>query len=363
MTTKKIILTIVLAFAILIFPGLFFLDVVNDHYSTIEISEVKISDLGTILAGCASVSSALWLWLNFMSQDMSEQKRTVENHFYRMLEIARDNTASMKSKDKEGRYVFKQIFDDFNKIYKIISSHYDYKVVNDCHKITLSWLVIFYGMDMSIRESLVSAINNYCDKSNIKQTFFDDKYNFKIIELQQISIKNKKINKYLPKPLRNWLEFDGYQNLLAHYFRHLFQVVQYVNKQTIINYEEKYHYMRTLRAQLNTFELIVLFYNCFSPYGKEWEPYLHSKSFEPSINNFLAYSSAIKTVRNQNDKLVNYDDYINKQLITKYQFFRNITMPLGNDLKVEDFFPMIRYEHIQECVTVEERKKLDQKYK
>lgn len=309
-------------------------------------------DIAALFAGCFTFSSALLLWITLSKQRISYEKQSIENHFYKMLEIARDNSESMRSKGREGRYVFKRICDDFDEIYKTIDNYCRSYNGNENHpsksdKISISWLIVFYGLSSKTLPVLQLAISKISKVISSEQ-------NLHVYELRKLSDVNDD---------NGWLKYDGFQSTLAHYFRHLFQTVRYINEQSILSYDEKYHYIRTLRAQLNTFELMILFYNCFSPYGKEWEPYLHSNSYDLSVDNFLGYSNSIKTVRDCRNELVNYDEYINKQLITKYQIFRNITMPLGNNLEVKDFFPMIEYEHIYSIDHITERDKLDEIYR
>jgi hypothetical protein len=63
----------------------------------------------------------------------------------------------------------------------------------------------------------------------------------------------------------------GNSNQLAHYYRQLFQTVKFIVYQTIFTYEEKRKYIRILRSQLSNEEQVLLFYNWFSGFGKEWE--------------------------------------------------------------------------------------------
>lgn len=64
---------------------------------------------------------------------------------------------------------------------------------------------------------------------------------------------------------------NGHSNQLAHYYRQLFQTVKFIVSQTIFTYEEKRKYIRILRSQLSNEEQVLLFYNWFSGFGKEWE--------------------------------------------------------------------------------------------
>lgn len=87
--------------------------------------------------------------------------------------------------------------------------------------------------------------------------------------------------------------FTGHTNELGHYFRHLFQTVQYLDNEifgpTVKLYSKKrnviqddkpqmlqklpllqYNYLRMLRAQLSDFESLLLYYHSYSCYGNEW---------------------------------------------------------------------------------------------
>lgn len=56
------------------------------------------------------------------------------------------------------------------------------------------------------------------------------------------------------------------QSKLGHYFRHLYTIFKFINASEINN---KRFYSNIVRAQLSDQELLVLFYNCLSKYGKE----------------------------------------------------------------------------------------------
>jgi hypothetical protein len=115
--------------------------------------------------------------------------------------------------------------------------------------------------------------------------------------------KNKNDMKYL--------QYDGHQSHLGHYFRHLFQAVNYVNDQPFLTYEMKYSLVRTLRAQLTNHEQAIFFYNSISRLGWNWE-------------------------RNHDDK--------NMQLITKYNLIKNIPDGFLKHCDAKEYYPTVRYE-------------------
>jgi hypothetical protein len=52
---------------------------------------------------------------------------------------------------------------------------------------------------------------------------------------------------------------------IGHYFRYLYHIVRFVDESDI---ENKELYAKLVRAQLSTYELVLLFYNCLSPEGR-----------------------------------------------------------------------------------------------
>jgi hypothetical protein len=62
--------------------------------------------------------------------------------------------------------------------------------------------------------------------------------------------------------------FEGHQSRLGHYYRHLYQMVHYVDRQTIpISHHD---YVKTIRAQLSTHEQALLLLNSLTPLGRDW---------------------------------------------------------------------------------------------
>lgn len=65
-----------------------------------------------------------------------------------------------------------------------------------------------------------------------------------------------------------YFPFDGHQSRLGHYYRHLYQMVRYVDQQTLEI--DKYEYVKTIRAQLSTHEQALLLINSLTPMGRGW---------------------------------------------------------------------------------------------
>lgn len=81
--------------------------------------------------------------------------------------------------------------------------------------------------------------------------------------------EGRKINKsYL-------LFFDDHQAEIGHYFRSLYNIVKFVKQSDIT---DKRLYTNLIRAQLSSFETVLLFYNCISELGVE--------KFKPFVEEF-----------------------------------------------------------------------------
>jgi hypothetical protein len=70
--------------------------------------------------------------------------------------------------------------------------------------------------------------------------------------------------------------FKPYQVQLGHYFRNLYHIVKFVDRSTE---SDKVFYMHLVRAQLSTYEHLLLFYNGLGPYGyKKFRPLIETYS-------------------------------------------------------------------------------------
>ena len=58
--------------------------------------------------------------------------------------------------------------------------------------------------------------------------------------------------------------------ILDHYFRNLYRIVKYVNESPLLSdIHERYQYTSIVRGQLSRYEILWLFYNGLSDYGKD----------------------------------------------------------------------------------------------
>ena len=93
--------------------------------------------------------------------------------------------------------------------------------------------------------------------------------------------------------------------IFDHYFRHLYRIIKFVDKNKALNDEEKYDYTSIVRATLSRFELVWLYYNSLYGTGKS--------KFKPLIEKYALF-------KNLRDEFLTISkDVIEKDYFRKYQ--------------------------------------------
>jgi gas vesicle protein len=269
--------------------------------------------VGTIVA----LVGVLLLFETLKEQRNIYIKQQVETRFFELIKLHRDNVSEMQSKGEEGRSVFIVIKDEFHDLYDLILEWYPFNksgLTEQTWKrntIQIVYLIIFFGVDNSSTEYLKKRIKEIMSNMSAYKEF----ETHCLSELISNHKKTKGDNDMKARGHCTYLKYDGHQSRLSHYYRHLFQTVKYINKQpaNLFTYDEKYDYIRILRAQLGTHEQALLLYNAISPIGEPWE---------------LA-----ETITKENEKL-----------ITKYNLLKNIPLGFTKNITPKDYFPNIFYE-------------------
>ncbi len=127
---------------------------------------------------------------------------------------------------------------------------------------------------------LFNDITNSIDIDEGKQEFRGrdcfQKFNERFHRLYNNLINNKKEEPGIKLLEQSYTSFHaGNQSDVGHYFRSLYNIIKFVHNSEI---EDKKFYTNLVRAQLSSFELVMLFYNCLSSLGNE--------SFKPLVEKY-----------------------------------------------------------------------------
>jgi hypothetical protein len=280
-----------------------------------------------------SLVGALFLIINLREQRRNTAKQQIETHFYQMLQLHRNNVAEMQSKGHVGRSFFVNIKDEFH----ILLAKLQTAVIPDPgeewppltigKEVNIAYLTLYFGVRNSSENYLRTLIAHIIgDEKNLSDKIFTRF--LEGISEEQRKVESRNIhNRYRKK----FLPYDGHQSRLGHYFRHLFQIVTFINDQPngLLSYHDKKHYIKVLRAQLSTHEQAIFLYNSLSELGSAWE----------------------KEKTNEEEKL-----------ITKYNLIKNLPMEFSIGIDASSFYPNVSFEH-QGYPAEMERKKWESIYK
>lgn len=272
------------------------------------------------------------------------ERAQIESKIFELIKFHRENINEITNDFEGGRLLFKKIVEEIEIIYKKVNdceckmkdeNEIDYSF-EDKDKLNVAYLIAFFGLNLEKNQALKAKVCSFTDCNNLMEKALEC-----IPELKNdLKDTNENYNIHI-----------GYQFVLGHYYRHLYQTVTYVNSLKTFNYQEKYFYIKTLRAHLSTYEQILFFYNSVSSLGMVWElepqPKKKLNLFYKILYALLKYFPGYYI-----KKKFDIENY-NKKLITKYNIIKNI--PDGfSAIYASKIYPNVEYEGM--CKSEEKEK-------
>lgn len=210
-------------------------------------------------------------------QNLAQRKADIENQFYEMLRLHRENVNEVKiqqiksygnkknrsfvEQEISGRPVFELLRKEFELLYKLVSERFENEAEEE-HLFNEAYGLFFHGFkkEMVKKDEFFKRMNKIL-KEHKKQNY------------NQLEKSIRKHSQIEWDQELNFEIFSGRTSILAHYFRHLFIMVKFIANQdeTIIDYRGKRRFIRLIRAQLSDSEQALLLYNWKSKFGNDWE--------------------------------------------------------------------------------------------
>lgn len=302
-------------------------------------------------------AGTLFIFLTFREQQKENDRKQFEEIYYEMIRVHRENVAQLtymkkgqkSERDLSDRLVIKEIVDEFIECYKEVKKLL--KPINVENYLTLGYInhlktinqengirskyelhfyidfcysVIFYGIDeegsVIVKDKFKRKINGkilgfiifYLQLKPKKLT--GSRYDLwkKIINLDSTLLHSILFNAYEVSKNRANIKYNlegkiilstenskfkkyygGHQHRLGHYYRHLYQSFKLLDRSPLIDREKRYDYGKILRAQLSTYEQILLFVNSISSLGKKWELIRDNQDYK---NDYISFYQLIKNV-------------------------------------------------------------------
>ncbi len=281
-------LLVLIVFLVFLYLSITYLPQLIVKYSLFNISDKEqignsfSSFVGTLVAMVAAFLTFIAFWVQYkanLQQWQSIQIDRVENRIFNMLDIHRQNVNELFLKDfhnnvLEGRNIFPHIFNEFKRTYEIVRITIlgkEKETLESRERISaISYIIFFIGIKQENKSHLSAVLKKY---------FSDDDLIKEIIH----TLEEKQSADYLDavqgmadydfyKENFKYQHFNGYLTSLGHYYRHLFQMVKYIDEHPsdILSDIDKYNYIKTIRAQLSDYEQLLLYYSSLFPPGESW---------------------------------------------------------------------------------------------
>ena len=232
------ILIIFLILGLLVLIRLPFLE---PYYGKGQIDPKKAAEFGTFVSGYIGtffllISIVIVLW-TLSAQKKANQLQQFETKFLDLLKLHRENVAEMKLNNKSQRNVFVILRNEYQDLYSIVKDIYKEEDENNKEKANITYLILFFGLGETSTPMVKDLLKKY-DETIIK-TIIDKAENYR-------KENGYKELTYLKKfKLDNYYPFNGHQSRLAHYFRHLYQTIKYIDNQKFLTNENK-RYLRSV---------------------------------------------------------------------------------------------------------------------
>jgi hypothetical protein len=244
--------------------------------------------VGGVVGTIFSLVGVLLLFITLRDQRESFKKERFEQRFFELIKLHSENLSQFEIAGViRGRACFKFIINELRFIYQIVEvgalqmfAKGEIKIETQRQYLETAYLIMFFGIGYSSERQLNEIFSK--DQAKLFQNFVKP-YLEEVQGEYQRSSKNYEAIYFtfrlpmtgIPDSLTletRFYPFDGHTSRLGHYFRLLFQIVNYIDKQPVevVNQLEKYGYAKNLRATLSNQEQLLLFYNAISTLGADW---------------------------------------------------------------------------------------------
>ena len=211
--------------------------------------------------------------LEAQREEFEQQNETLalqrfENTFFHMLELHKQNVREIKVGELEGRYAFNKMIEELSKRYAKVNE--------------LMFMLRHEPRHEKNRKVLEKWSDDECDEFCMKYSyghfFYGNGYHVTYRKDEGV----KTVDGFIAKALASTIQTDtgkapeylttAYSPTLGHYYRHIFQIVNFVDRQDeeILDEKSKYQYVKMLRAQMSDEEQVLFYYNALSTIGQPW---------------------------------------------------------------------------------------------
>lgn len=282
-----LIIWIILAGSLIIIcvlPFLFTLPGILDFTETGQIGDTIGGTMGPFIAIVAALLTFIAFWVQYeANQELikENQRNHFESRFYKMLDIHLENVKLLNKRieDSTQDSIFHvwciEIMNLFNLLrmqsdlggfITNVRSEYDKEPTQ---KGFIDFLTQMQQSNDLFERVIFEITYSYFFNKEFSSLKFED--SIKTGYVRQFAVM---FTTYLTKEGQTGLEGSVKNELLGRYYRHLFQMLKFVDEQPNELYDEKNwkeSYLGVLRSQMSDYEQLLLYYNAQSSLGKAWD--------------------------------------------------------------------------------------------
>jgi hypothetical protein len=178
-------------------------------------------------------------------------KDRIEERFYILLKLHANNVSEFKFGFSLGRSVFVLFLQEFRSIHTIVKEvcGNSLTLVKKSEVVDLAYLCTYYGLrnDGKILREVLKDYNDDFINELISAISYD---------LEVTGLK--------------YDYFNGHERELSHYFRHIYEIISFIDRQSSLSQKEKSAYVAILCAQLSADEQAFMFLHMNSRMVKPW---------------------------------------------------------------------------------------------
>lgn len=220
----------------------------------VEVLEKLGTFTGGVVGSVISLAAVILLYATLSAQRESSLSQDFETKYFELIRLHRANVEEMTLRNRSGRGVFVLLLDEFRSALDLIRGMCTIQAADltpeQC--VQVAYYVLFFGIGPNSNRMLLTSLG---------EVGVDPETAVRISDTLAGAREHQGL--YL---------FDGHQSRLGHYYRHLYQMVRYVDQQgaDVLDESRKREHVRTIRAQLSTHEQALLLLNSLTPMGHNW---------------------------------------------------------------------------------------------
>jgi Putative phage abortive infection protein len=225
-----------------------------------NVSPEAASQLGAFVGGYIgsifALTSVVLLFATLKSQGRMAEKQSFEAKYFELIKLHRENVSEIRVGKANGRKLFVLLIRELRCLLEVVrkvAAQLEVKLTAR-QEFHIGYYCLFFGVGPNSSRMLKISLSD-----------FDANF----VSAIEHELNQRETKKRVREESQfGYLPFEGHQSRLGHYYRHLYQMVRYVDLQKIDI--DKYEYMKTIRAQLSTHEQALLLINSLTPIGQNW---------------------------------------------------------------------------------------------